>query len=342
MNYLQLKKEIRQGQIKPVTFMYGTQSFLMEDIIHDITRKSMSAEEAEVNITSFSLVETPLEIIIEEAETVPFFGGKKLVIVKDFHLVSSQKQDSKIEHELQTFERYIENPVPETVLILMAPYEKLDERKKITKLIKSHSVVVETNPFDEKMTEKWIDEQAQLKQFSFTIQGKQRLMERQGTNLLMLASEIEKLSLFAGEGGRIDETIVDELVARTLEQDVFELVNHAAKQNISKALTIYHDLLKQKEEPLKILALLTRQFRIYYQVKELSRRAYSQKQIASQLKLHPYVVKLAQGQVNRYEDRMLLSILSRAADTDYAIKRGAMDKVLAVELFLISFAKQQA
>ncbi len=111
-----------------------------------------------------------------------------------------------------------------------------------------------------------------------------------------------------------------------------------SNNELDEALLIYHDLLKQKEEPLKLLALIARQLRIYYQVKELSRRSYSQKQMATQLKIHPYVVKLASQQINRFEDQQLLSLLESAADTDYAIKTGKMDKVLAVEMLLMKLA----
>ncbi|WP_088102537.1 DNA polymerase III subunit delta [Halalkalibacter urbisdiaboli] len=335
MSYLQVKKRIQAGNIEPVYFIYGTQTFLMEDLVQSITKKTMTSEEAEVNLNVFSLMETPLEVITEEAETLPFFGGNKIVIIKDFFLVTSQRNESKIEHDSTSFERYIDNPLPESVVIILAPYEKLDERKKLTKQLKKQTVVVEANPFDEKMTEAWIEEQANLKQIRFTEAGKERLLERQGTNLLLLSSEIDKLSLYAGEGGVVDETMVELLVSKTLEQDVFELINLVVKKKLDKALVIYHDLLKQKEDPLKILALLARQFRIYYQVKEMTRRAYSQKQMAAQLKLHPYVVKLASAQIQHFDEKRLLYILNQAAETDYAIKRGTMDKVLAVELFLM-------
>ncbi len=211
--------------------------------------------------------------------------------------------------------------------------------KKWTKLLKKETVVVEVNAFDHKMTEGWLNDQAKEKSFQLTSAGLEHLMERCGTNLLQLSSEIEKLALYVGENGVVDEKVVDLLVARTLEQNVFALTDLAVKQRMDEALLIYHDLLKQKEDPLKLLALLARQLRIYYQVKELTRRGYSQKQMAGQLKLHPYVVKLAGEQIERFEQNTLLKLLEEAAKTDYAIKRGAMDKTLAVELFLLRLGK---
>ncbi|MBP3951325.1 DNA polymerase III subunit delta [Bacillus suaedae] len=339
MSYLQVKKDIDNGKIKPIYFMYGSQSFLMDDVVQAIVRKVLGSTD-DSNVITYSIQDTLLDLAIEEAETFPFLGGKKVVIVKEFNLVTSQKQEAKMDHDLDRLEQYLSHPSSESVLIVQAPYEKLDERKKITKSLKK-TTVVECVPFDVQTTNQWLEDQAQQKQMTITKEAKEHLVERVGVNLLQLASEMEKLSLYVGSEGVVNEDIIDLLVARSLEQDVFALIDFAVKQRLDEALVIYHDLLKQKEEPLKILALIARQLRIFYQIKEMSRQSYSQKQMAGQLKLHPYVVKLASQQMNRFEDKFLLELLEAAADTDFAIKSGKMDKVLAVELLLMKLASRK-
>ncbi|GAE33345.1 DNA polymerase III subunit delta [Halalkalibacter akibai] len=341
MSYLSFKKEVKRGDIRPVYFMYGTQTFLMEDLLIDIIRET-SLSQDDPNVISYSLQDTLLDIAVEEAETFPFFGGKKIVIIKDFSLVTAQKQDTKLEHDLNRLQLYIEHPSPETVMILLAPYEKLDERKKITKELKKRTALVECAPFDEKTLSLWLDGQAKTKGFEFTVDGKDSLLERVGPQLLLLASEVEKLALYVNGDRVVDREVVELLVARSLEQDVFALIDFAIKKQLDKALIIYHDLLKQREEPLKLLALIARQLRIYYQVKEMTKRSYSQKDMALQLKLHPYVVKLASQQINRFEEKQLLLLLEAAADTDYAIKSGKMEKTLAVELLLMKLSSLHA
>lgn len=49
-------------------------------------------------------------------------------------------------------EAYLEKPAPYTILVLLAPYEKLDERKKITKLLKKKAAVVEAKELNPKET----------------------------------------------------------------------------------------------------------------------------------------------------------------------------------------------
>jgi DNA polymerase-3 subunit delta len=103
---------------------------------------------------------------------------------------------------------------------------------------------------------------------------------------------------------------------------------------LNEAFSILHDLLKQNEEPIRLLALLARQFRIIFQVKQLKDSGYTQGEMAKRLRLHPYAVKVALGQAKAFEKPELLRILNEMAEADYAMKTGRMDKKLALELCL--------
>ena len=80
------------------------------------------------------------------------------------------------------------------------------------------------------------------------------IVRNAGTSLQALSGEIEKLCLYAGADGAIDVATVDMLVARSTEQNVFALVEDIANLRLDKALGIYYELLKQREEPIKIAA----------------------------------------------------------------------------------------
>ncbi|MBD5071942.1 DNA polymerase III subunit delta, partial [Xanthomonas citri pv. citri] len=80
--------------------------------------------------------EDPLDQAIADAETFPFMGERRLVIVKNPYFLTGEKKKEKIEHNVSALESYIQSPAPYTVFVLLAPYEKLDERKKLTKALK--------------------------------------------------------------------------------------------------------------------------------------------------------------------------------------------------------------
>ena len=50
----------------------------------------------------------------------------------------------------------MEDPVPYSIVVFVAPYEKLDERKKITKEIKRKATVVEAKKLHEHELKIWV------------------------------------------------------------------------------------------------------------------------------------------------------------------------------------------
>ncbi|MBU9722524.1 MULTISPECIES: DNA polymerase III subunit delta [Bacillaceae] len=341
MSYIDIVKQLKKGSVSPLYLLYGSEGYLIEDTLQRIIDTGLEEGEREFNLSKYDMKEYPIEVAIEEAYTFPFMGGRRIVILKDAFFFTAAKEKTSVEHDLNKLEGYLENPAPETIFIMVAPYEKLDERKKIVKLAKKNGAFMDGSPLEEKELHIWVHERAKEQGVEINVGAIDQLITLCGAQLMLMASELVKLAIHVGEGATIYRDHVDSLVARSLEQNIFALVDGVVKQNIDQSWSIYQDLLKQKEEPLKIISLMVRQFRILYQVKQLMQQGYSQKQIAGQLKLHPYVVKLAGGQARQFKDEELLNLLDQLADMDYKIKTGQLDKFLAVELFFSKRSRQK-
>lgn len=111
-----------------------------------------------------------------------------------------------------------------------------------------------------------------------------RLIELTGGQLTTAMNELDKLMLYKLEERAIYTPDVESLVVRSLEQNIFLLLDKMIALDISGALSIYYDLLKQKEEPIKILALIASQFRLLTQIKLLEKQGFSQQQVAQKIK----------------------------------------------------------
>ena len=332
--FFEIWKQIKKKQVAPIYLLYGTESFLIHETKQLLLTHVLEEDEIDFNFSSYDLEETPIESVLEDAETLPFMGEKRLIFIHNPGFLTAEKTKDKIEHNLSKLEAYLKEPAPFTVLVLVAPYEKLDERKKLTKELKKTAVIFEAKKLLEPELKQWIFERAAYHQVNIDEAANARMIELVGANLFMLTSEFDKLALYVGESRKITEAIVEELVSKSLEQNIFSLVDKIVKRKIEEALRIYYDLIKQNEEPLKILAIITGQFRLIYQVKELSRKGYGQQQIAGYLKTHPYRVKLAAGQAGQFSDEELTQIIHRLADADLQMKTGGMNKSLLIELFL--------
>jgi DNA polymerase III subunit delta len=333
-------KKIENKQFASIYLLYGKESFLINETQQKIVGQAVSEEEMDFNFSAYDLEETPVETAIEDAETFPFMGERRVVVLHNPVFLTAEKTKEKVEHNIKKFEQYLSSPSPYTILVLSAPYEKLDERKKITKALKKQAEVLEAKKLNERELRTWVRERAAANMVQIDEGAIDLLLALAGTNLMMLTKEIDKLSLYVSDTSRIDESVVESLTARSLEQNIFALVEKVVQRKTEEALRIYYDLLKQNEEPIKILAVLSGQFRLIYQVKELARRGYGQQKIAGFLRVHPFRVKLAAGQAKHFSDEQLSTIIELLSQGDYEMKTGRQKKEMIIELFLFKLHEQ--
>ena len=304
-----------------VYLLYGTKDFQIEEEI-----KKLSKNIDEMNISKYDLNNDMLSLAIEDAETISLFGDKKLVVVENANMFTgSTSKDSEL------IENYLNNINENTILVLIVYNDKLDTRKKITKLINTVGKVKEFN--DELDATSLV--RRLLKDYNIDYRTIQLFIDRVGNNPLIIRSEINKIKIYKGNDKNITDEDIINLTTKLIEIDIFKLIDYIVRKNKEKALELYYEMLKMNEEPIKIIVILANQFRIMYQSKELLKKGYSEKDIASILKIHPYRVKLAIQNSRNYTSETLLKHLNDLADIDVGIKTGTLNKDLALELFIL-------
>lgn len=326
-------KAIRSGQIDPVYVIAGTESYFIEKTLNLLKEK---LTDGEPEIIHFDLDEVPVDHVIDEADTIPFFSDRKLIIARNASFLrAAERGKEKIDHNLKLLETWLEHPPSSSVTIFVAPYEKLDERKKVTKLIKQHAVMIEAKPLQANDLEVWVEHEAKSYGKHISKRSAQRLIEMAGTNLTLLSSEIEKMSLYLGAEEEITNDLIEQMTARTLEQDAFKMLQAYLDGNISEALSVYYDLIRQKEEPVALTALLASQIRFMVHVFYLQKKGYHAQQISKQLKAHPYRVKLLVEKRQQISEQRLLEVLSDLADIDLQLKTQSGNRDRILEFFLM-------
>ncbi|MFB5662125.1 DNA polymerase III subunit delta [Alteribacillus sp. HJP-4] len=337
MNYAEISSSLKKNT-GPLYLLYGEEDYFIKTITNTIKSNVLSVEELDFNYSVYDMRETAVETAVEEGETLPFFGNRRVIILKNCYFLTGQREKDKVEHNIKALERYISSPPPETVMVLTVAHPKLDERKKIVKQLKKQALTFASHSIDENMMQEWVREKTGNHSAAFEKNAVERLVQLAGKDMLMLSSELEKILIFAADKSSITVNDINALVARTLEDNVFELVDFVIRKQTSRALRVYYDLLKQNEEPIKLLVLLARQFRIMLHVQELKKRGYSRQKIAGLIKVHPYAVKIAEGQARSFTESRLKSILTELAEGDYEMKTGKVDKTLRLELSIIKIS----
>lgn len=119
----------KKGELAPVYLLVGEESYFIDETIKRL-KEAMGSEE-ELEMTAFDLEEVPVDVVMDEADTIPFFSERKLIIAKNASfLKATEKGKEKIDHDVKRLETWLSNPSDFSVTVFIAPYEKLDERKK--------------------------------------------------------------------------------------------------------------------------------------------------------------------------------------------------------------------
>ena len=89
---------------------------------------------------------------------------------------------------------------------------------------------------------------------------------------------------------------------------------------------------------MRILFLLTRQFKLLLEVKVLTKQGFDRKDIASKTGLHPFVVGKYQEQAKSFSKKELRAIMEESADIEESVKTGKLTDTLGVELFIMKYS----
>lgn len=338
MNYTAEMAKITKGQFSPVYLFLGTESYLADSAKQTLIQATLAEDERDLNFGIYDMEEVPVGVALDDAESVPFFGDKRLVIMDRPNFFTAEKSKQKIDHDLVWLENYLKNPPDFNILAFFAPYEKLDERKKITKLLKKTATVIEVNTLSEKEVRHFLKDTIANEAYTMTPEAFELFIQLTDAKLSTAMSELPKLLLFSSDTKQITKSAVNDLVAKSLEQNIFALVEYVLKRQTANALSLYQDLLLQKEDPIKINAILMTQFRLLLQVKFLEKKGYQQGDSAGMLKVHPYRVKLAIQQARKFSEKVLVSAFEGLVDAEYRLKTGQGDKEMQFELFVLQFA----
>jgi DNA polymerase III subunit delta len=105
-----------------------------------------------------------------------------------------------------------------------------------------------------------------------------------------------------------------------------------AAKDFRKAQSALRSLLESGEPPQRIFAMVVRQYRILLGATASGNQ--SEFAVAKQLGVHPYSVKQARRQADRFSEEDLRGIFDELAELDLATKTGKRDAAEALELFV--------
>ncbi len=276
----------------------------------------------------YDLAETPIEQVIEDLDTIPLFSKRKGIVAYQAMFLSAEKGKSEVDHNLKVLEKYLSNPNPENILILVT--ESIDKRKKIVSTLLEKATVLEKEiPLNDILKDKIDDYKIDKKTLDF-------LIGYCGNHNERVLQELEKLKTYKWEEKEITISDIKEVVSRNIEDNIFSLVDSILNGNKKDSFAMYQNLLLHGEQASSVLSKLANKIRLIYQVKILAKDGSSDQEIGKKLSVHPYPVKLAREASYKYSEGMLLEYLQKLAQVDLNMKQGNTVAGLSFEVFMAS------
>lgn len=311
--------------------LYGDDAFSLKKYLEQIFLTHGIKEE---DIEVYDYEEDGIEVALTNAMTLPFLADIKGVVLRNCLFLSDKKNAG--EEEIDALMRYTSYINPTTLLVLLAPYEKLDMRKKIvkylTKSIESKAFLTKRSTQDVYAS---IRDEVERQGLSIDALALTQFVNRIGQDSQMLEKELDKLITYAMDKKRITSDMVYEIVTRDIDDNIYELVNAYLDKQYDRIMEIYADLKSIKVDPIWMLGTIASKFQEILYTKELIKMKYSHDDIAKYFNASKGRMYYIMQNARNTDQKTLMTMLDRAKTLDYQIKSGQIDKNIGMELFLL-------
>jgi len=320
--------------------LYGQDDFSLCQAVEKIKADLGDWEMVAVNTTSLEGQHLTLSELRNKCDAAPFLSSYRLIIVDGllgrFEVKQGRPRSRKGKSgnglgEWEGLASYITQTPATTVLMLVD-----GEIKAHNPLLKKLSQLAEVRTFPllrGRDLKAWIQQRVRAEGGEINPQAVNLLAEFIGGDLWAMNSEIEKLLLYS-QGRSITEDDVRQLVSYVQEANIFALVDAVAEGRTELAQRVLHRLYHDGVAPTYILTMITRQFRLIAQAKDLG-PGLSRLQIQDRLGLKSsYSLDKTLAQAKLYDFEGVKRAYDKLLETDLAIKTGKYNDQLALELLV--------
>ena len=338
MKYNEAMRQLQQKKLSPVYLIYGEETYLAEKFLKALL--SLVNPQNDTEAVQYFDTSSDVKTILQSLDSSPFFSEKNIIIANDLKIFHDKLSD-KDKRDEQQFIDYIASVPEYSILIMQYHKNKIDKRRKLFKTIDRYGSIVECETLNYWNIHDWLNSRLRELNLRFDREAYAYFIEAVKSmdkiSLGFLDQELIKLTLYTDEKF-ISRQILEQVFSSIPEISAFRLWDSLCDKNISLALELYMIQQSSGIHPLRLLAFLVRQVRQIWQVKIYLNEGQNMKQIASTLKLHPFITEKIIKQTNNFSLAKIERTLQNLASADYKLKTGT-DEPALIENILIEFCR---
>jgi DNA polymerase-3 subunit delta len=342
--------------LRPGYVLVGDEIFLLDRCRSAVLRAFIPPDLRDFCLSDFDLTSTTIFEILDRAQTPSLMAPFQVIFVRNVRQLYTRgaKKD-----EFAALDRYFRSPNPQALLIFVADFLRIpsDPRRmdmddknrfeRLTETLGAHCGIVELARVNEEDAMRWLVSTANEASTRMEPDAARELVDALGADMMMIASELEKLLLYTLGKGRITLGDVETMVLGAKQRSLYDLTDAISSRDRVRALALLHGLLNSSEAGedaaighLYMLARTFRQMLVILEKNVRDSRAIWQA-LWQGFRIPPFAADDLIRQARRYKSRRELTrALRLVARADLELRSSPPDKRLVLERLVYELASE--
>jgi DNA polymerase-3 subunit delta len=348
--------EVKAGRLRPGYVLAGDEIYLYERCRRVVIDSLLDPSLREFSLSDLDLAETSIFHVLDLARTPSLMAPFQVIFVKN--LKNLYTRGAKKE-EFAALKDYFRSPNPQAVLIFVADHLRIpadlrrmdlqdkERFERIRETLGDDCGVVELARVDEADAVRWLLATVESREMKFDPDAARELADALGADMMLIASELEKLMLYAFDRKRITLGDVETMVLAAKQRSLYELTDAISARDKPRALALLHGLLNAsdggEDSAIGHLYMLARTFRQMIVI--LEKNVRDSRAIWQALwqgfRMPPFAAEDLIRQARRYSSRReLTQKLRLIANADLELRSSPPDKRLVLERLVMQLASE--
>jgi DNA polymerase-3 subunit delta len=349
------------GTLRPAYVLLGDEAYLYERCRRAVLDTLIDAESGpamrDFALAEIDLAETSIFEALDRAQTPSLMAPFQVLFLRNTKTLYTRgaKKD-----EFAALDAYGRSPNPQALLIFVADHLHLpsdlrrmemqdkDRYERIRETLGDWCGMVELVRVEESDAMRWVVLEAEKRGSTLEADAARELADALGSDLMLMASELEKLLLYTGERRRIALGDVETMVLGAKQRSLYELTDAISAKDRPRALALLQGLLNAsdggEESAIGHLYMLARTFRQMLVI--LEKNVRDSRAIWQALwqgfRMPPFAADDLIRQARRYKSRRELTRALRfIARADLELRSSPPDKRLVLERLVLALASEE-
>ncbi len=342
------------GPLRPGYILAGDETFLYERCRRAVIQAFVAPEMRDFCLSDLDLAETNIFEALDRAQTPSLMAPFQVIFLRNLKTLYTRGAKKE---EFAAIDGYFRSPNPQALVLFVADHIRIssdprrmdlqdkDRFDRIRETLGDWCGMVELARVDEADAIRWLTVEAEKQQVRFDPDAARELADALGADMMLIASEFEKLLLYAGEKKRITLGDVETMVLAAKQRSLYELTDAISAKDKPRALMLLQGLLNASDGGedsaighLYMLARTYRQMTVILEKNVRDSRAIWQA-LWQGFRMPPFAAEDLIRQARRYKSRHELTrALRLIARADLELRSSPPDKRLVLERLVLELA----